>query len=83
MTGAKAPRPRTAAANAARRNRTETALGRVDEAITRLHREKTPVTVAAVARTFLYTNPRARVAVATAIAAADLETKLTDPGTGA
>ena len=48
-------------------------LGRVHDAIARLRREKTPVTVAAVARragvsrTFLYDNPDARTAVAAAI----------------
>ena len=42
--------PRTAAALAARHRDTQAALGRVHEAITRLRREKTPVSVAAVAR---------------------------------
>ncbi|HEY2199330.1 MAG TPA: DUF6262 family protein [Mycobacterium sp.] len=62
--------PRTAAALAARRRDTQTALGRVHDAITRLRREKTMVSVAAVARragvsrTFLYTNPDAKTAVA-------------------
>ena len=65
--------PRTAAALAARRRDTQAALGRVHDAITRLRREKTPVSVAAVARragvsrTFLYTNPDAKTAVAEAI----------------
>ena len=66
----------TAAAQAARRRATETALKRVHDAITRLRREKAQVSVAAVARragvsrTFLYGNPDARAAVATAITAA-------------
>ena len=67
------PAPRTAAAFAARRRDTQIALGRVHDAIARLRREKTPVSVAAVARrgdvsrTFLYTNPDAKTAVAKAI----------------
>jgi predicted nucleic acid-binding Zn-ribbon protein len=62
--------PRTAAALAARHRDTQAALDRVHEAITRLRREKTPVSVAAVARragvsrTFLYTNVDAKTAVA-------------------
>ena len=65
----------TEAALAARRRSTEAALGRVRDAITRLRREKTQVSVAAVSRradvsrTFLYGNPDARAAVAAAIAA--------------
>jgi outer membrane murein-binding lipoprotein Lpp len=65
--------PRTAAALAARHRETQAALGRVRDTIARLHREKTPVSVAAVARragvsrTFLYTNPDAKTAVAEAI----------------
>jgi chromosome segregation ATPase len=65
--------PRTAAALAARHRDTQAALGRVHDTITRLSREKTPVTVAAVARragvsrTFLYTNADAKTAVAEAI----------------
>lgn len=65
--------PRTAAALAARHRDTRAALDRVDEAITRLRREKTPVSVAAVgrragvSRTFLYTTPDAKTAVAKAI----------------
>jgi hypothetical protein len=76
MNTATDPEPRTAAALAARRQRTETALRRVHEAIARLRREKAQVTVAAVARradvsrTFPYDNPDARVAVATAMAEA-------------
>ena len=67
------PQPRTAAALAARRRDTQAALERVHQAITRLRRDKTPVTVAAVAhrakvsRTFLYTNSDAKTAVAKAI----------------
>ena len=66
----------TEAALAARRRGTEAALGRVRDAIARLRREKTPVSVAAVSRradvsrTFIYGNPDARAAVADAIAAA-------------
>jgi len=66
----------TEAALAARRRSTEAALGRVRDVITRLRREKTPVSVAAVSRradvsrTFLYGNPDARAAVAAAIAQA-------------
>jgi chromosome segregation ATPase len=65
--------PRTAAALAARHRNSQAALGRVRDTIARLHREKTPVTVAAVARragvsrTFLYTNPDAKATVAKAI----------------
>lgn len=65
----------TAAAQAVRRRATEAALKRVHDAITCLRREKAQVSVAAVARralsrTFLYGNPDARAAVATAITAA-------------
>ncbi|EFC79692.1 DUF6262 family protein [Parafrankia sp. EUN1f] len=66
------PKPRTAAATAARRSSTEAALRRVHDALARLHREKTPISVAAVARraavsrTFLYDNPDARAALAAA-----------------
>ena len=65
--------PRTAAALAARRRNTQAALDRIHDAITRLRREKTPVSVAAVARraavsrTFLYTNPDAKAAIAQAV----------------
>lgn len=68
--------PRTAAALAARRRKTETALHRVHETIGRLRREKARVSVVAVARradvsrTFLYDNPEARAAVAAAMAEA-------------
>ena len=65
---------RTAAAVAARRHSTQAALGRVHDALARMRREKTPVTVAAVgrragvSRTFLYSNPQARAALADAMA---------------
>ena len=65
--------PRTAAALAARHRDTQAALRRVHEAIARLRREKIPVSVAAVARragvsrTFVYTNPDAKTAVAKAV----------------
>ena len=65
---------RTAAAVAARRRSTEAALARVRDALARMRREKTPVTVAAVSRragvsrTFLYSNPEARALLADAIA---------------
>ena len=68
------PEPRTAAAVAARHRSTEAAVGRVREAITRLGREKTQVSVAAIARranvsrTFIYDNAEARAAVAAAVA---------------
>lgn len=77
MTTPTAPEPRTAAAQAARRNSTQAALGRVQDAISRLRREKLPITVAAVSRratvsrTFLYENSEARSAVAAAIADVD------------
>ena len=62
---------RTAAALAARSRDTLAALDRVHDAINRLRREKTPVSVATVARrvsrTFLYTNADAKTTVADAI----------------
>jgi hypothetical protein len=70
--------PKTAAALAARRSSTQAALGRVHDALTRMRREKTPVTVAAVSRragvsrTFLYSNPEARTAMAAATEASGL-----------
>lgn len=76
MKTASVPGPRTAAALAARRRKTENALQRVHEAIARLRREKAQISVAAVARradvsrTFLYDNPEARTAVASAMAEA-------------
>ena len=77
MTTLTTPDPRTAAAQAARHRSTQSALGRVHDAISRLRREKTPISVAAVSRrsdvsrTFLYENPEARSAVAAAITDAD------------
>ena len=65
----------TEAALAARRRATEAALKRARDAITRLRREKTEVSVAAVARragvsrAFLYGNPDARAEVAAAVTA--------------
>lgn len=73
MNTATVPEPRTAAALAARRRKSEIALQRVHRAIARLRHEKAQVSVAAVARradvsrTFLYDNPEARTAVATAM----------------
>ncbi|MEV7116110.1 DUF6262 family protein [Streptomyces anulatus] len=70
------PEPRTAAALAARRRKTEAALERVHDAIARIRREKAQVSVAALARradvsrTFLYDNPDARGAIASAKAEA-------------
>ncbi|MFB7599995.1 DUF6262 family protein [Streptomyces sp. NPDC056160] len=70
------PEPRTAAALAARRRKTADAVHRVHDAIARIRREKSQVSVAAVARradvsrTFLYDNPEARTAVSTAMAEA-------------
>jgi chromosome segregation ATPase len=63
----------TEAALAARQRSTEASLNRVRDAIARLRREKTQVSVAAVSRragvsrTFLYSNADARTAVAAAI----------------
>ena len=77
MTTRTVSEPRTAAALASRRGSAQVALSRVHDAITRLRREKTPVSVAAVSRragvsrTFLYANAAARAAVADAIADAD------------
>jgi chromosome segregation ATPase len=71
-----APAPRTAAALAARRHATGAALKRVRDSITCLRREKAQPSVAAVARragvsrSFIYGNPEARAAVATALAEA-------------
>ncbi|WEO92813.1 DUF6262 family protein [Streptomyces sp. FXJ1.172] len=75
MNTATVPEPRTAAALAARRRKTETALERVHQAIARLRREKAQISVAAagradVSRTFLYDNAEARTAVAAAMAEA-------------
>ncbi|MBP5935462.1 DUF6262 family protein [Streptomyces acidiscabies] len=76
MNTATVPEPRTAAALAARRRKTEAALERIHDAIARIRREKAQVSVAAVARradvsrTFLYDNPDARAAIASAMAEA-------------
>jgi hypothetical protein len=65
---------KTAAAVAARRTKAEAALSRVHDALTRMRREKAPINVASVgrragvSRTFLYTNPQARAALAEAMA---------------
>jgi len=65
---------RTAAAVAARRRSTQSALARIRDAVARMRREKTPLTVAAVSRragvsrTFLYSNPEARAVLADAMA---------------
>lgn len=67
---------RTAAATRARRCATQDKLRRVEETLTRMRREKTPVTYPAVARragisrTFLYQNPDARNLMAAAATAA-------------
>jgi hypothetical protein len=67
-------RQKTAAAVAARRNSAQAALSRVHDALARMRREKVPISVAAVgrragvSRTFLYSNPQARAAVADATA---------------
>ncbi|MCX4516042.1 DUF6262 family protein [Streptomyces sp. NBC_01619] len=66
--------PRTSAAHAARRQAGRATLERVLAALRQLQKEKTPVTVAAVARradasrTFIYSNPEARAAVTAAMA---------------
>jgi chromosome segregation ATPase len=66
-------KPRTAAALEARHRSTLAAITRIHDAIARLRREKTPVTVAALARragvsrTFLYDNAEARSAVVAAM----------------
>jgi uncharacterized protein DUF6262 len=73
MNTATVSEPRTAAAQAARRHKTETALKRVHRAIARLLREKAQIGVAAVtrradvSRTFLYDDPEARAVVAAAM----------------
>jgi hypothetical protein len=72
------PEPQTAAALEARRASAQAALQRVHDTLTRMRREKTPITIAAVgrrasvSRTFLYSNPDARTAVADAAAASGL-----------
>ena len=63
----------TAAANETRRRSSEAAVLRVQDALKRLRREKTPVTFAAVARrasvsrTFLYSNQHVRSLVTAAV----------------
>ncbi len=63
---------RTGPAIAARREHTAAMLARVEDAVTRLRLDGTPVTVGALAgharvsATFLYANPRARVLLASA-----------------
>lgn len=77
---------RTAAAVAARRHSTQAALARIRDALTRMRREKTPVTVAAVSRragvsrTFLYSNPEARALLAGAAAGTQARTAQDLPG---
>jgi hypothetical protein len=67
------PEPRTAAALAARRRRTDIAVQRVHDAVARLRREKAQTSVAAIARTvdvfraFLHDNPEARTAICAAM----------------
>jgi Family of unknown function (DUF6262) len=71
--------PQTAAALEARRATTQAAHQRVHHVLAQMRRDKAPITVAAVARradvsrTFLYTNPEARAAVADAAAASGLQ----------
>jgi chromosome segregation ATPase len=71
--------PQTAAALEARRVTAQAAHQRVHHVLARMRKEKAPITVAAVARragvsrTFLYTNPEARTAVADAAAASGLQ----------
>jgi hypothetical protein len=67
---------RTRGALLARRARTETSLAGVQEIVDRMLKDKTPITMAAVARqagvsrTFLYDNPQARQIIVTAAAKA-------------
>lgn len=74
-TAAVAPE-RTRHALLARRTRTEASLAGIRETVDRMLKNKTPVTMAAVARqagvsrTFLYDNPAARQTIATAAAKA-------------
>ncbi|TDB75109.1 DUF6262 family protein [Micromonospora sp. KC723] len=68
---------RTVAALAARRERSQAAIGRVQDTLAAMRRENARVTVAAVARradvsrTFIYDNPQARAAIADALANLD------------
>ncbi len=65
--------PRTAAATAARRTATDAKVGRIEAAIKQMIRDKNPISVASVARraavsrTFLYQNAKARALVAAVI----------------
>ena len=74
----------TAAAVEARRRTAPAAVGRVHDAITRLHKERTPISVAIIARragvsrTFLYTNPDAKAAIQTAKSVAAQQHRSTD-----
>lgn len=76
MKTATIPEPRTAAALQSRQRSTQAAVDRVRNTVTRLRREKTPISVAAVARradvsrTFCYDNPEARATIAAAMAEA-------------
>src|SRR5258708_13679338 len=73
--------PQTAAALEARRATTQAAHQRVHHVLAQMRRDKAPISVAAIARragvsrTFLYTNPEARAAVADAAAASGLQRK--------
>jgi hypothetical protein len=69
--------PRTLAANQARQQGTRLKLHLIEEALSQMRRERTPITYPAVARragvsrTFLYQNPDARNLMTTAITATD------------
>ena len=75
----------TAAANQARRKRTEDKLRAVAEAIQQMQRRRLPVTYPAIAaragvsRTFLYDNPAARDLISSAIIRADTSGGTTRP----
>lgn len=75
MSTSATPSSSTAAALAARRRHSHDALARVEQAITRLRRDKARISVAAisrhaaVSRTFLYENPQARALVHAAVTA--------------
>lgn len=68
---------RTSAANQARQEKTRRKLQRIEETLTRMRRQHTPVTYPAVAsragvsRTFLYENADAKALMATTITTAD------------
>lgn len=80
------PPPRTAAALAARRQRTQAKVNQVRDAIAELRRQKTAVTVAAVvrragvSRTFLCENPDARALVTDAVGQGSTAQCRTSPG---